>query len=115
MADRVPPQPTSPLPAHPPPHHDADALLPTGGRLFDEDAFAGPERTAWPAARAAGPFADSIDALGESLPQGFTLRAAWLGDPIDAELTLTAPELADLARTQGLTERTLYRVAATKH
>lgn len=81
--------------------------------LFDGEAFTGRERTAWVAQHAAGAFAAAIEVLGDELPQGFALRAAWVGDPVDGVVTLAAGELAALASARGLVERIRYVVPAS--
>lgn len=55
-------------------------------------------------------FAEAIRILGEELPQGFTLRATWVGSEIREERELDADDLADLALASSLNEFTRYRV-----
>ena len=54
--------------------------------------------------------ADAVRTLGELLPQGFTLRATWVGSEVREERVLSAEELADIVVASGLNEFTRYRV-----
>jgi len=56
------------------------------------------------------PLAEAIRVLGDELPQGFTLRATWVGSEARAEQVVTADELAELAERSQLNEFTRYRV-----
>jgi hypothetical protein len=58
-------------------------------------------------------FAATMRILGECLPQGFTLRATWVGSEVREERELDAGELANLVLASGLNEFTRYRVPAT--
>jgi hypothetical protein len=71
---------------------------------WDEDAFTLSRR-----GREA--LAATVLTLGEMLKPGWTLRAYWGGDPVRNEPSVTAPELASLARQSRLDRYTLYRVA----
>jgi len=57
-------------------------------------------------------FAEAITVLGEELPQGFALRATWVGSRVREERELSADELAALAVASKLNEFTRYRVPA---
>ncbi len=57
-------------------------------------------------------FAATMRILGECLPQGFTLRATWVGSGVREECEIGAGELANLALASGLNEFTRYRVPA---
>ena len=54
--------------------------------------------------------AEAFRILGEFVPQGFTFRAAWVGDEVRHTKTLTADELADLAAASQINKYTLYVV-----
>ena len=71
---------------------------------WEEDAF-----TLTASGREA--LAATVLTLGEMLRPGWTLRAYWGGDPLRNERSVTAPELASLARHSRLDRYTLYRVA----
>jgi hypothetical protein len=55
--------------------------------------------------------ARTLRILGEHLPQGFSLRATWIGDEVRDERTVTAEALAQLAADSELNEFTRYVVA----
>ncbi len=55
-------------------------------------------------------FAETIEVLGQELPQGFSLRATWVGSEVRHERQLSAEELAALARASQLNEFTRYLV-----
>lgn len=56
------------------------------------------------------PLAQAVRVLGEELPQGFSLRATWVGSEMRHEQVLTAEELASLVLASQLNEFTSYRV-----
>jgi hypothetical protein len=58
------------------------------------------------------PLAEAMRVLGDELPQGFALRATWVGSEIREERVLSADELAALALASQLNEFTRYRVPA---
>lgn len=76
--------------------------------LSDEATTGAPTWAMDPGAR--DRFADSIVVLGEEVPQGFSLRACWVGSPVHHEERLTAGQLAELTRSSGLNELTRYVV-----
>jgi hypothetical protein len=57
-------------------------------------------------------FAEAVRVLGDELPQGFALRATWVGSEVREERVLSADELAELVLASQLNEFTRYRVAA---
>jgi hypothetical protein len=54
--------------------------------------------------------AESVRILGERLPQGFALRATWVGSKVRQERVLSSDELAELILASQLNEFTRYRV-----
>jgi hypothetical protein len=56
----------------------------------------------------------TIEALGKSLPNGFTLEALWIGETPDETRTVTADELARIACASELGTKTRYEVMPTK-
>jgi hypothetical protein len=58
------------------------------------------------------PFAEAVRVLGELLPQGFALRATWVGSEVREERVLGADELAQVVLASQLNEFTRYRVPA---
>lgn len=54
----------------------------------------------------------TIRVLGEVLTQGFDLRATWAGSPVEREVSLSAQDLAEIAKSSRLNQFTLYRVPA---
>lgn len=78
-----------------------DGLTEEQGRVVERVCR---ERDAWPVHFA--------PRRGDSLPQGFTLRATWVGSEVREERDLDADELASIVLASGLNEFTLYRVPA---
>ena len=76
--------------------------------LADEADTDMPSWAMEPAARRR--FAETIEVLGRELPQGFSLRATWVGSEVRHVLKLAAGELAELARASQLNEFTRYLV-----
>jgi hypothetical protein len=56
--------------------------------------------------------AEAIRVLAEELPQGFALRATWVGSEVREVRVLSAGELVDLVLASRLNEFTSYRVPA---
>jgi hypothetical protein len=56
------------------------------------------------------PLAEAVRVLGEELPQGFSLRATWVGSEVRHEHVLTADQLASLVLASQLDEFTSYKV-----
>lgn len=54
--------------------------------------------------------ARTVLAVREVLGDGWALRSSWVGDPIREEPTVTAEQLADLARRSALRRDTMYWV-----
>ena len=54
--------------------------------------------------------AEAMRVLGEKLPQGFALRATWVGSEVREVRVVSADELIDLVLASRLNEFTSYRV-----
>ena len=54
--------------------------------------------------------ARAIEIIGQTAPPGWSLRAAWVDDPVEREVVVTAEELAELARSSRLDRTTRYNV-----
>jgi hypothetical protein len=54
--------------------------------------------------------AKTISILDQALACSWSLRAYWVGDPLQHEHETTAPELAELVRHSALDRKTRYRV-----
>ena len=59
--------------------------------------------------------ARTVLAVHGVLGDGWALRSSWVGDPILDEPTVTAAELADLARRSALRRDTMYWVGRQPH
>ncbi len=60
------------------------------------------------------PFAEAVRVLGEELPQGFALRATWVGSEVREKRVLGAHELAELVLASQLNKFTRYGVPARR-
>ena len=85
-------------------HPDVHELL-ADDADWDQPAFSLDSRRAERLAR-------TIEVLGLRLGPDWTLRACWVGDPVETERELTAGELAALTRASRLERRVRYRVVA---
>lgn len=56
--------------------------------------------------------AKTVQALVEALGPGWGIRAYWVGDRLDDELTLSATDLLELVERSQLDRGTLYRVSS---
>ncbi|MBJ7471648.1 MAG: hypothetical protein JHD16_10120 [Solirubrobacteraceae bacterium] len=59
---------------------------------------------------AAHRLASTIQILATHFPEGFVFRATFSGSPVRDDHALSAPDLADLIRSNGLNEFTRYTV-----
>ena len=81
---------------------DAEAVLAEDAG-FGEEAF-----TLTPEGREG--LARTVLAVHDVVGEGWALRSCWVGDPIDHEPTVSAEQLADLARRSALRRDTMYWV-----
>ena len=56
--------------------------------------------------------AEAVRVMGDPPPQGFTLRATWVGSEVREERAMSADELAEVILASQLNEFTQYRIPA---
>jgi hypothetical protein len=57
------------------------------------------------------PLAQTLEAIGAAVPEGFTLVALWVGDAPSREQLVSLEQLTTIARAGRLGTKTHYRVS----